>query len=398
MGTVVGGRFRLRSVEHRSGMSTVYLAADERSGGTAVALKEFSAAGLPPEERGEALVWLTREAGLLSTLDHPRLPRLLAAFSEGDRHYLAMPFLHGQTLEELVQRKGPQDEAQVLRWGAQLAHLLRYLHTQDPPVIHRDLKPANVLLKPDGSLVLLDLGVARTVERAPGTAIGTPGYAPPEQYQGLADEASDLYALGATMHRLLTGYDPEKGEPFRQPPVRDLVPAVNKDTAALVTQLLQLAPADRPSGALAAAGQIERTAQQVESRVILPIHRMYGQILQLLALGGTLGILIYFGVLGGVAYSDFSLAFIAPTLLALLPLRAPQVEQAIRQHPEFAEHRRRVTQLFLRSYILLFVVRLPGAPWLPALIALALIANWLAGRYRETDPAHLARQTARLTP
>ncbi|HWE63073.1 MAG TPA: protein kinase, partial [Chloroflexota bacterium] len=141
-GTILGGRFRIEAVAHRSGMSTVYRAADQRSQGAPVALKEFHSGCLPDAERDEALVWLAREAALLSTLANPRLPRLIAAFSEGDRHYVAMPFLSGETLEERVAREGPQPETVVLALGRDLAGLLRYLHAQDPPVVHRDLKPA----------------------------------------------------------------------------------------------------------------------------------------------------------------------------------------------------------------------------------------------------------------
>src|SRR5581483_9191776 len=89
-GSVLGGRFRVEDVIHRSGMSTVYRAGDQRHQGTLVAVKEFCASALTAPERAEALAWLAREAALLSTLNNPHLPRLLAAFSEGDRHYVVM--------------------------------------------------------------------------------------------------------------------------------------------------------------------------------------------------------------------------------------------------------------------------------------------------------------------
>jgi serine/threonine protein kinase len=265
VGTTIAGRYRIDAVLHCSGMSTVYQASDLRSNGNPVALKEYNATGLPLEQREEALKWLAREAGLLSVLNYAQLPQLLGSAVEGDRHFVAMPWIEGETLEERVLREGPQAEGEVLRWSKQLCSLLEYLHHQDPPVIHRDLKPTNVKLRVDGSIALLDLGVSRPLMRGfPGTAVGTPGYAPPEQYQGLADERSDLYALGATMHRALTGYDPEHEAPFRHPAVRDLNPAVSPATANLVAHLLQIAPDMRPASAARVNPMLCRAEQDLE--------------------------------------------------------------------------------------------------------------------------------------
>ena len=396
-GQTVGGRFRIQSVEHRSGMSTVYRASDERAGGIPVALKEFSAAALPADERGEALIWLTREASLLSTLNHPRLPKLVAAFSEGDRHYLAMPFLQGSTLEELVSRDGPQEEARVLHWAHDLTRLLSYLHRQDTPVIHRDLKPANVLLQGDGTLMLLDLGVARPLDRRRiGTAIGTPGYAPPEQYQGLADERSDLYALGATMHRLLTGYDPEHVEPFRHPPVRELNPVVTETTARLVADLLQVAPEARPPSAGAVMHALDLAERAAEARIVLPIRAMYRQMLWLLAAAVGIGAILYAVLYDAAAASGLPL-LLMPGLLLFAPLASPRLRAAIAQRPDLGQHPRRAVQVFLRAYVFIFLVHLSFAPWLTPLLAAGAVGRWLFDGYNRTDPGHgstLPRQIA----
>jgi len=215
-----------------------------------VAIKHISVRGLSPAEQAEGRGWLAREAGLLSSLGNPLLPDLIAAFSEGDEHYVVMPFLEGKTLKEHVVQSGPVPLSDLLRWARALINLLVHLHGQDPPIIHRDLKPDNILIRPDGTLMVLDLGVARPLIRGmSGTAIGTPGYAAPEQYQGLADERSDLYALGATLHYMLTGYDAEHEAPFRHPPVRQLNPALGPVTEAFVGWLLCLAPNQRPQSA-----------------------------------------------------------------------------------------------------------------------------------------------------
>ena len=299
-GTVLGGRFRLQTVAYRSRATTVYRGVDLRQHSRAVAVKELHPAALPQEERAEAAAWLAREAALLSTLSDPRLPQLLAAFDEAGRHYVVMPFLEGQTLEDRIARRGPQPEPLVLRWGLELVSLLAYLHEQDPPVIHRDLKPANVLLRKDGTVVLLDLGAARRLDRAvPGTAVGTPGYAPPEQYQGRADERSDLYGLGATLHRALTGYDPEHAEPFRHPPARDLNPAIGPETALLLGGLLEIAPLARPARARAVLAHLRVAARDAHEHHQAPFRRMYGAMLVLLPVVLSLTLLLYHRVFGG---------------------------------------------------------------------------------------------------
>lgn len=336
-GTVLGGRFRLQTVAYRSRATTVYRGVDLRQHGRAVAVKELHPAALPQEERAEAAAWLAREAALLSTLSDPRLPQLLAAFDEAGRHYAVMPFLEGHTLEDRIARRGPQPEPLVLRWGQELASLLAYLHEQDPPVIHRDLKPANVLLRKDGTLVLLDLGAARRLDRAvPGTAVGTPGYAPPEQYQGRADERSDLFGLGATLHRALTGYDPEHAEPFRHPPARDLNPAIGPETALLLASLLEVVPSARPARARAALVYLRVAARDAHEYHQAPLRRMYGGMLILLPAAFTLTLLLYHRMFGDpspfVRYQALDdtgaalrLALVfAPGLLLLLPPLRPR--------------------------------------------------------------------------
>jgi len=253
-GDLLAGRFRIGSVIHRSTMSTIYRALDLSQQVGVVAIKQVSVAGLPPAEQAEARGWLAREAGLLSFLNDSHLPKLISAFSDCDLHYVVMPYLAGESLKERVKSKGPLPEDEAVSLARDMTDALAYLHGQDPPIVHRDLKPDNVLIAPDGHVLLLDLGVARPVRRGQvGTAIGTPGYAAPEQYQGLADERSDLYALGATLHYMLTGYDAELGPPFQHPPVRAIRPQVSPECEELVARLLQVVPDRRMRSAAASA-------------------------------------------------------------------------------------------------------------------------------------------------
>jgi Protein kinase domain len=122
-----------------------------------------------------------------------------------------------------------------------------YLHGLVPPIIYRDMKPSNVMLNSNGRVVLVDFGIARLFKAArKGTMIGTLGFAPPEQYQGLVDPRSDIYSLGATLHYVLTGRDPEKFPPFSFPPVRELRPAVSSNLAGAIDAALAYEMDGRP--------------------------------------------------------------------------------------------------------------------------------------------------------
>jgi hypothetical protein len=257
-GILLAGRYHVTAVLHRGGSSIVYLAEDTILQGREVALKELREChDATPEEAREAEAWFARESYLLSNLHHQLIPVFYSVFREAQRPYIVQEYIHGENLDDLVRRQGPVTESQALRWGRSLCNLLSYLHGQQSgPLIYRDLKPANIVLRArDQRLMVVDFGIARPLIRGEvGTVIGTPGYAPPEQYQGLADERSDVFALGATLHRLLTGYDPEQGPPFSFPSVRSLNPAVSSALAAVVSRAVELDPAHRfPSASMMAA-------------------------------------------------------------------------------------------------------------------------------------------------
>jgi serine/threonine protein kinase len=207
----------------QGGMAAVYQATDIRNG-TMVAIKEMSQDGLTPDELKEAMASFRFEADTLMRLRHPNLPRVFGTFSEGVRHYLVMDFIDGQTLEQKQQAAGgvALPEAEVLGWAHQLCSVLGYLHMQRPPIIFRDLKPANIMVTSRGQIQLIDFGIARVF--APGRTrdtqvLGTPGFAPPEQYgKAQTDNRADIYALGCTLYQLLTGYDPAT-TPFNLPPM-----------------------------------------------------------------------------------------------------------------------------------------------------------------------------------
>lgn len=263
VGTVLNGRYRILRIIGKGGMGTVYMAEHMHLDST-VAIKEVR---LPktnnPEQDEKEKEACIHEARVLVQLHHPHLPKVTDAFIENDRFYLVMEYIEGVTLEAFLrnQERTPLDVAKVVSWGIQIADVLDYLHRQEPPIIFRDLKPSNVMLRADGSICLIDFGIARRFQ--PGATrdtalLGSVGYSPPEQFgKRQTDMRSDIYALGATLHHLLTGYDPAS-QPFKFPPVRSLNPSVPESLERLIAACVALEPEARPQTALEVREALER--------------------------------------------------------------------------------------------------------------------------------------------
>jgi len=227
----------------QGGMGAVYKAQDRRLNNKVIALKEMATSAVPPHEWGMVLSAFRQEAELLARLNHPNLVRVTDFFKEGERHYIVMEFLEGHTLQDLLEEaQEPFPEERVLKWADQLCDVLSYLHNQPRKIIYRDLKPANVMILADDTVKLIDFGIARFYK--PGKKkdtieFGTDGYAPPEQYgRSQTDEQADIYALGATLHQLLTLRNPLE-RPFYFPPIRKLNPQVSPHVEAAIAQALE---------------------------------------------------------------------------------------------------------------------------------------------------------------
>jgi serine/threonine protein kinase/outer membrane protein assembly factor BamB len=251
-GTVLENRYEVQRVAGRGGMSTVYAARDLRFNQVdrICAIKEMFDIDPDARVRAMRLVNFEREAALLATLSHPAIPRIYDYFAANGLVYLVLEFIDGQDLERLLStRKLPFSDEQVTRWALEIASVLEMLHAQQPdPIIFRDLKPSNIMLRGSGQVVLVDFGIARTIQgRQRGTMIGTEGYAPPEQYRGIADARGDIYALGATMHHLLTNSDPRLETPFtfQERMIRSINPEISDELAAVVSKMLSYNPDER---------------------------------------------------------------------------------------------------------------------------------------------------------
>jgi serine/threonine protein kinase len=248
-GVVLQQRYRIERLLGGGGMGMVYLARDQRLSNRPCAIKEMVDHFIDAQQRLEANEYFAREADTLAQLKHPAIPAISDRFDHQNRHYLVMEYVEGCNLEEeLARRSGPLPEGLVIDIARQLCDVLAYLHGLQPPIIYRDLKPSNVMLAGNGRVVLVDFGIARLFKaQRKGTMIGTLGFAPPEQYQGIADPRSDIYSLGATLHYVLTARDPEKFPPFSFPPVRELRPAVSSNLAGAIDRALAYEMLNRPA-------------------------------------------------------------------------------------------------------------------------------------------------------
>jgi serine/threonine protein kinase/ABC-type branched-subunit amino acid transport system substrate-binding protein len=259
-----GGRYDIQRVLGQGGMGAALLAVDNRLDGKRVVIKELLSDQTDPDRRQDDVRNFKREVALLAHLDHPLIPSVTDHFQEGERYFMVEEYVEGENLEELLARNGgPLRERDVLMYASQLLDVLHYLEQQTPPVVHRDIKPANIIIgSKDRRAHLVDFGIARAdvmrnAVRRQTSALGTPGYAPPEQYQGNADPRSDLYALAATMHHLLTDRDPRQYPPFTYPPARNLNPQLSPEIERVLMRALDNDPLRRYQSAAAMKQEID---------------------------------------------------------------------------------------------------------------------------------------------
>jgi WD40 repeat protein len=259
-------RYRVQRRLGQGGFGAVYQAQDTLFKNAHRAIKEMSQHGLSSPERQEAIGAFEKEMNLLAGLVHPHLPRIYDYFEEAGRWYLVMDFITGETLESHLEHMptGALPVEEALDIGLQLTTVLGYLHTRQPPIIFRDLKPANVMRTPEGDLYLIDFGIARLFK--PGqakdtTALGSPGYAAPEQYGKTQTTASaDIYSLGALLHQLLSGVDPSTNQPLLWD-FKPLGSAIPASLAHLIRQMVNRRMDERPASMAAIRQELQRIAR-----------------------------------------------------------------------------------------------------------------------------------------
>ncbi|HZO74287.1 MAG TPA: serine/threonine-protein kinase [Ktedonobacteraceae bacterium] len=254
-------RYKVEKLVAAGGMGAVYRAIDTRFD-SPCAVKEMLDEFQTEVEHNQAVEWFSREAKLLLTLNHPCIPRVRDFFVENGKHYLVMDFIEGRTLGDALEQEGNVagvngargvPEARARSWAQQLCNVLAYLHKQNPPIIFRDLKPSNIMVTTHDEIKLIDFGIARPFKsQQQATIIMTVGYAPPEQLHGRPEPRSDIYALGATLHKVLTRHDAANNQPgiFSFPALRTLRPDITPAFDQIVMKALAPSLEQRWSGAL----------------------------------------------------------------------------------------------------------------------------------------------------
>ncbi|MCL4559021.1 MAG: serine/threonine-protein kinase [Chloroflexi bacterium] len=245
-------RYVVEEVIGSGGMGSVYRARDLHFPNIKkmVAIKEMAARWRDPGIGSAMLHNFEREANILATLNHPAIPRVYDYFSEGEHAYLVMEFVHGKDLEKIIKDNSqPISEEQVIGWAIELCEVLQHLHTHQPePIIFRDMKPSNIMINQFNHIVLVDFGIAKAFRSGQrGTVMGTEGYSPPEQYRGEVNLLVDIYALGATLHHLLTRINPQNEPPFTfsERPIHQLNPEVSAGLERVINTALEYSAANR---------------------------------------------------------------------------------------------------------------------------------------------------------
>lgn len=250
-GELFADRYHIQEIIGIGGMGTVYRARDTNFKAIRlVAIKEMISQITDPLVRKNIYAIYERESNILATLRHQSIPRIYDYFINKDRAYVIMEFIHGRDLDDILAETTtffPQDL--VLNWAVELCDVLHYLHSNKPePVIFRDIKPSNVMINQQNHPVLVDFGIAKIFESGKkNTMVGTQGYSPPDQYRGEATPKVDIYALGATLHHLLTLRDPRLEAPFSfdERPIKEINHNVADEFIAVIDRALQYDPDDR---------------------------------------------------------------------------------------------------------------------------------------------------------
>ena len=297
VGDLIDGKYKILNEIGRGGMSTVYLAINEKAN-KPWAVKEVRKNGISNRELVKQSLMV--EINLLKKLKHKGLPSIVDIIDQQDNYLIVMDYIEGITLENIMQEEGVQPQEKVVDWAIQLCDVLQYLHTRKPAIIYRDMKPSNIMLRSDGSVVLIDFGTAREFKERhveDTTCLGTQGYAAPEQFGGMGqtDERTDIYSLGATMYRLVTGHNPSE-PPYEMYPITHWNPRLSTGLEGIIAKCTSKDPKSRYQSV-----QEVRYALEHYRDLDLDSIRRYRRNLRILLAAGGMTVML-FGA-SGVSYA-----------------------------------------------------------------------------------------------
>ena len=248
-------RYTLLGELGRGGMAVVYRARDEALG-REVALK-FMAEGMGNDLA--AVTWFQREARAVAQLSHPNIVTLYDVGEQGGKAFICMELVDGSTVEKMVEKSGPLAANKAAGIIEQVLDAIEFAHSKQ--TIHRDIKPANVMLTRDGTVKVMDFGLAKRVEGPDKTTMiaGSPPYMAPEQFAGKdLDGRTDLFAVGASLYEMLTGQLPFPGMARFDPPksMRELNPAIPVALDTMVMRALEFEKENRFASAAEMAAAV----------------------------------------------------------------------------------------------------------------------------------------------
>ncbi|MDQ0231475.1 serine/threonine-protein kinase [Metabacillus malikii] len=239
IGQLFDEKYKILNVLGKGGMGKVYLAQNVKLG-TLWAIKQVY-------KRPDSPVDFLAEPNIMKKLNHPSLPRIFDIIDDDNSIFIVLDYVEGVSLDKELRTVGHFSEQEVVEWAKQICDVYIYLHEHKPnPIIYRDMKPSNLMKAPDGTIKVIDFGIAREYkeESAGDTQIlGTPGYAAPEQRQSQTSERSDIYSLGVTLYHLVTGLSPSSIYEFK--PIRDLDATLSEGLEEILEKMLRNDPAER---------------------------------------------------------------------------------------------------------------------------------------------------------
>jgi len=276
-GTLLQGKYEIQQLLRTGGMGYIYLARNKNLYDRLCVVKQLRERIKSEAHRQK----LEEEALRMSKLSHPHIAMIIDRFIESGYSYLVEELIKGKTLSEVFkERQDRLEEDEVVSWAISICDVIAYIHQEG--IIHRDISPDNIMLTPEGSIKFIDFGTSREwryIAAGQTAGMGKFGYTPPEQWLGKPDEGSDIFAVGATLYYLLTGFLPlsaslligngAQTEDYypRFPPIREHNPRISARLEAILEKALQLDIHNRYSSAIEMQADLGRLSQEVTRHI-----------------------------------------------------------------------------------------------------------------------------------